>query len=212
MRIVPTKPATVVANATESIASGRSRVARPAAPHRRPADASAQRNAGALTGIVVMENATRRARPVTRSARMPFWRNLAAYVSGAGSTIREHSTLTTSTRRKNGGQRIGSIRPQFACLHGSAKSITSRFCVRIAIASRHGKIALSEERYFDIACRRIDDAQRQGRLFDDVPVPKPTQGIFAWAEKKEVDNLGRVAYIINCQPGMSPGANQRRAR
>jgi site-specific DNA-methyltransferase (adenine-specific)/modification methylase len=32
-----------------------------------------------------------------------------------------------------------------------------------------------EERYFDIACKRIDQAQRQGKLFSP-PKPKPEQG------------------------------------
>lgn len=32
-----------------------------------------------------------------------------------------------------------------------------------------------EERYFDIACRRIEEAYRQPRLFDEPP-PKPVQG------------------------------------
>jgi site-specific DNA-methyltransferase (adenine-specific) len=32
-----------------------------------------------------------------------------------------------------------------------------------------------EERYFDIACKRIEDAYKQPRLFDDPP-PKPEQG------------------------------------
>jgi DNA modification methylase len=31
-----------------------------------------------------------------------------------------------------------------------------------------------DERYFDIACRRIDEATRQGRLFDE-PTPKAEQ-------------------------------------
>ena len=31
-----------------------------------------------------------------------------------------------------------------------------------------------EEKYFEIACRRIEDAQRQGRLFDQSP-PKAEQ-------------------------------------
>ena len=36
-----------------------------------------------------------------------------------------------------------------------------------------------EPKYFDIACRRIDDAQRAGRLFPDEPQPKPEQaGMF----------------------------------
>ncbi len=32
-----------------------------------------------------------------------------------------------------------------------------------------------EEKYFDIACRRIEDAYKQPRLFKDEPEPKPTQ-------------------------------------
>ena len=35
-----------------------------------------------------------------------------------------------------------------------------------------------EPRHFDIACRRIDEAQRQGRLFN-APCPKPTQEAMA---------------------------------
>ena len=31
-----------------------------------------------------------------------------------------------------------------------------------------------EPKYFDIACKRIEEAQRQGRLFDE-PAPKPEQ-------------------------------------
>ena len=33
-----------------------------------------------------------------------------------------------------------------------------------------------EERYFDIACRRIEAAQRQGDMLIQQPAPKPTQG------------------------------------
>ena len=33
-----------------------------------------------------------------------------------------------------------------------------------------------EPKYFDIACKRIEDAQRQGDLFIPKPAPKPTQG------------------------------------
>ncbi|NQX93435.1 MAG: site-specific DNA-methyltransferase [Erythrobacter sp.] len=32
-----------------------------------------------------------------------------------------------------------------------------------------------EPKYFDIACKRIEDAQRQGRLFDEPAPPKPEQ-------------------------------------
>ena len=32
-----------------------------------------------------------------------------------------------------------------------------------------------EPRYFDIACRRIEDAYRQGKLFPDAPAAKPVQ-------------------------------------
>lgn len=39
-----------------------------------------------------------------------------------------------------------------------------------------------EPKYFDIACRRIEDAQRMGRLFPDEPQPKPVQSYFALDE------------------------------
>ena len=32
-----------------------------------------------------------------------------------------------------------------------------------------------EKKYFDIACERIENAQRQGRLFETPPSPPPTQ-------------------------------------
>ena len=34
-----------------------------------------------------------------------------------------------------------------------------------------------EPRYFDIACRRIDEAQRQGDMFRDAPKPMPKQDV-----------------------------------
>ena len=34
-----------------------------------------------------------------------------------------------------------------------------------------------EPRYFDIACRRITEAQRQGDMFRDAPKPAPKQGV-----------------------------------
>jgi site-specific DNA-methyltransferase (adenine-specific) len=43
--------------------------------------------------------------------------------------------------------------------------------------ARHGRRFIGieiEPRYFDIACKRIDEAQRQGRLFDP-PRPQPVQ-------------------------------------
>lgn len=36
-----------------------------------------------------------------------------------------------------------------------------------------------EPKYFDIACRRIEEAYRQPRLFPDAPAPKPTQEAMA---------------------------------
>lgn len=37
-----------------------------------------------------------------------------------------------------------------------------------------------DPKYFEIACRRIEQASRQGRLFDAEPAPTPTQeGLFA---------------------------------
>lgn len=36
-----------------------------------------------------------------------------------------------------------------------------------------------EPKYFDIACRRIEEAYRQPRLFPDAPAPKPTQAAMA---------------------------------
>ena len=35
-----------------------------------------------------------------------------------------------------------------------------------------------EPTYFDIACRRIEEACKQPRLFDDQPAPKPVQPSF----------------------------------
>lgn len=35
-----------------------------------------------------------------------------------------------------------------------------------------------EPKYFDIACKRIETAYKQPRLFDEPPPPKPTQGAF----------------------------------
>jgi site-specific DNA-methyltransferase (adenine-specific)/modification methylase len=37
-----------------------------------------------------------------------------------------------------------------------------------------------EPKYFDIACRRIEEAQRQSDLFVAAPVPAPTQATFGW--------------------------------
>jgi site-specific DNA-methyltransferase (adenine-specific)/modification methylase len=35
-----------------------------------------------------------------------------------------------------------------------------------------------EQRYFDIACRRIEEAQKQSDLFIEAPKPKPVQPDF----------------------------------
>jgi hypothetical protein len=46
--------------------------------------------------------------------------------------------------------------------------------------ARHSFIGIEQdEKWFDIACRRIEDAYRQKPLFEPEPTPAPVQGVLA---------------------------------
>lgn len=157
-------------NAIASIDLGPVRHARRAATMRHPEGASVTRNVGAVTGIGAMANDTKAGRPLTALAKKRLFPDSVASAPDAGSRIFGVWILTISIHQRNCGQSIGNTLLAFASNYGRARLEICKSYARIAIASRHGGIGGDK-----IACQRIENAQRQGKLFEDAPV-KPVQG------------------------------------
>ncbi len=169
MLIERTKPAIAAAFATGNIVSGLRRIAQRAANQRPAVNVSVTMIAAAIIGQSGSRNATRSAALDTERSSVKSSQNLVANVCDAGRTIRACLRSTTSTGRRSYVRRIVSIRHRFASSYGRRKWAISKCYAPTATASRLGKIDSA-----DIACRRIEEAYRQPRLFAE-PKPAPKQ-------------------------------------
>lgn len=166
---------------TGSIAFARKRTVQHAAPRRRVADVSAQRSVGAAIGRGERVSATRSAGVRIGSGNLRSCRNWAASAFPAAIQICAYSTSTTLTRRLRTSQRTGNTPPASVSFYGSARWVICKSYAPTATASKHipsigGHKTFSRlnSKYFDISCRRIEEAYRQPRLFEE-PAPKPVQ-------------------------------------
>ncbi len=105
-----------------------------------------------------------------------LWRHSAASVFAAALMTRAFSTLTTRTQPVRTARHIGAFRTHRGSCCGSVSGRTFNCSAPTATASRRMSRrgepaslsqASREPRYFDIACRRIEEAQRQGDMFRD---------------------------------------------
>ena len=166
MLTAQTKPSIAAASATESIGSGLARHALRAAVNLRVDGDFAARSAGAIIGRTLRGSDIRPARPDMRRGDWLSFRRSEESVCDAESTITAFWTLTTSKGKRNSNRSTAVTRRLFASRYGSRRCrysrtdrITCRSCAPTATASKRGLRIIP-----DIACERIENAQRQGRL------------------------------------------------
>ena len=109
MHIAPIRRNIVAANATANIVSAQEKLARRVGRNRLGVGAFVPRTVGADTGIGAKVSDTKNERPITRPAREPLLMVLAEGASGVGLMTTAFSTLTTSTRVKNGNYILDSL-------------------------------------------------------------------------------------------------------
>lgn len=159
MPIIPAKPSIVAVSAIVSIVSELAPSVQLAAKKLREVVASAIWSVGADTGIGKKASDTRGARPDIEQDKMRLSMLSAVSVLNAGWRILDALMLTILTALRSSGRNIVNIRQAFALRYGSAKWEIFRCFVRIATGSRHGLKST------EIACERIENAQRQLRMF-----------------------------------------------
>lgn len=177
---VPLRQSIAAAPATSAHDGMRAAPARIAA-RLRMASAFVRQRIGGLTGPRARAIGANVAALLSGRASSPCWNQWAAPASSAETTTRAFSTLTTSSRAKRTAPRTGSTRRTSAGACGKRNATTCKSSARTATASRRTRkpgaptrSSAAEPRYFDIACRRIEEAWKQPRLFEE-PKPKPVQ-------------------------------------
>ena len=160
MHTAQTRPSIAAVSATGSIASVQAPNAQRAARKPLKVAASAIRNVGEVIGTGKRASDMKSARLDTGLGRTRLSTPSAASALGAALMIHGALTLTTLTLARNCAQSTGNTLPAFALLCGSAKWGTCKSYAPTATASRRGKIGRN-----NIACERIENAQRQGRMF-----------------------------------------------
>lgn len=167
----------VAENVTGNIASGRlSTAVQRAGQNYREESASARLIAEGSIGSPETRSADRRGVRHFGTARRRLSPPLVARVRIAGSRIFACSTLTTSTPPKRTRPRTAAPLTLAGLFCGAGRSAICNFFAPTATASRRtkrrGRPAHSQP---DIACRRIEEAWKQPRLFDEEPREKPKQ-------------------------------------
>ena len=161
MLTAQTKPSIAAVSAIESIAFVLAQSALHVERKRHKAEDFATKSAGADTGTGKKANATNAERLNTERGRMRLSPRWVVNASNAASRIFGALILTISTEARSLGRSIGATLPVSALPYGSAKWETCKYCARTVIASRRGPNSTLSE----IACERIENAQRQERLF-----------------------------------------------
>jgi hypothetical protein len=133
-------------------------------------------SAGVIIGLLGKASAGKDVRPDSKSAKTPSIKGLEVLASLAGSRIKEFLRLTISTLKRKLGHLTCSTQHNAESFCGKRK-LTAAICKFFAPTVTESKRTNShglDPGYFDIACKRIEEAYKQPRLFDEPP-PKPVQ-------------------------------------